>query len=187
MIERGPDGVPSFLPALVERCAALLPPAARSYSGAVPVDAWTWRSAPFAGGSDHALAASTNRPGAPRVAWATGRTGSTTRPPTRWPTVDAAELRRTAAVVAATVAALRRPGRPELAADVAAATAAWAADHVLAALPGRQPPAPPVTGAAYDPCDDRAARRRLRHRTRVATVAVAALELVGRSRLTGRH
>ena len=57
VIERGPDDLPSFLPALAERCAALLPPASRSYSGAVPCDPWTWRATPFAGASDHALLA----------------------------------------------------------------------------------------------------------------------------------
>ncbi len=56
-IERGPDDIPSFLPALAGRCATLLPPASRSYSGAVPCDPWTWRATPFAGGSDHVLLA----------------------------------------------------------------------------------------------------------------------------------
>ncbi len=41
VIERGPDDIRSFLPALATRCAALLAPASRSYSGAVPCDPWT--------------------------------------------------------------------------------------------------------------------------------------------------
>lgn len=178
VVERGPDGVPSFLPALAERCAALLPPAARSYSGAVPADAWSWRSAPYAGGSDHAIAASepTRCPVVSLGHWPDrfNHTSSDTVA-----TVDGAELRRTATVAAVTAGVLHLRSDPELAADVAAATAAWAAGHVVGALPARQPPAPPATGAEYDPYDDTAAHRRLRHRTHVATAAVAALELVG--------
>ena len=143
IIERGPDDVANPLPALAGRCAALLPPTRRSYSGAVPVDPWTWRFAPYAGGSDHAIAA-----------------GPPTRCPVislgHWPdrfnhssadtveAVDPADLRRTATILTATVGALRRRGDPELAVDTAAATGAWAAQHILDALPGRLPP-PPIT------------------------------------------
>jgi hypothetical protein len=198
IIERGPDDVANPLPALAGRCAALLPPARRSYSGAVPADPWTWRFAPYTGGSDHAIAA-----------------GPPTRCPVislgHWPdrlnhssadtieAVDPAELRRTATILTATVGVLRRRGDPELAVDVAAATGAWAAGHILDALPGRLPP-PPITSAStadrdaaepgahdqgadvprvYDPNGDGAAHRRLWHRADVAAAAVAASHLAG--------
>ena len=198
IIERGPDDVANPLPALSGRCAALLPPTRRSYSGAVPADPWTWRFAPYAGGSDHAIAA-----------------GPPTRCPVislgHWPdrfnhssadtveAVDPAELRRTATILTATVGALRGRGDPELAVDVAAATGAWAAGHILDALPGRLPP-PPITSAGtadpdaaepgaydqgadvprvYDPNEDGAAHRRLWHRAEVAAAAVDASRLTG--------
>jgi hypothetical protein len=182
VIERGPDDVPSFLPALAGRCAALLPPASRSYSGAVPCDPWTWRETPFAGGSDHALLADApaNCPAIALGHWPDRANHSSADTPGL---VDPAELRRTAVIAcAAAAAAGSRAGR-ELAADVAEATVSWAAGHVLATLPGqRQAPSPhqPTGGGqVIDPHADANAGRWLRHRCGVATAAVAALPAVG--------
>jgi hypothetical protein len=174
VIERGPDDIPSFLPALAGRCADLLPPVSRSYSGAVPCDPWTWRATPFAGGSDHALLADepTNCPAIALGHWPDRANHSSAD---TLDLVDPAELRRTAVIACATAAAVRacRADR-ELAADVAEATVSWAADHLLATLPGRrqpiQPPGPP---------DEITAARWLRHRRDVAAGAVAALSATG--------
>jgi hypothetical protein len=182
VIERGPDHLPSFLPALAERCAALLPAAGRSYSGAVPSEPWSWRSAPFAGGSDHALLvdAPTRCPTVSFGHWPdrTNHTSADTLD-----TVDAAELRRTAAVATAAVVAVRGRADPQLAADVADATAAWAAGYVLDALPGRRATAPPVAatdgGSVLDPRDCAQTARVVAHRGAVAVGAVRTLGVAG--------
>lgn len=182
VIERGPDDLPSVLPALTERCAALLPPAARSYSGAVPCDPWTWRTTPFAGGSDHALLA--DEPvRCPAIAlghWPdlTNHSSADTLA-----MVDPAELRRSATIACAVLAAVRASDDPGLAGDIIESTAAWAAEHVLGVLPGRRPA--PVPGAdrpdvpVFDARAAGAGLRWLDHRTRVATGAVRALRLAG--------
>ena len=150
VIERGPDDIPSFLPALAGRCAALLPPASLSYSGAVPCDPWTWRATPFAGGSDHALLADapTRCQAIALGHWPDRANHSSADTPDL---VDPAELRRTAVIACAMAAAVRDRADPRLAADVGEATVSWAAEHVLAVLPGRRPaPAHPAAppGAA---------------------------------------
>lgn len=179
VIERGPDDLPSFLPALADRCAALLPPRSRSYSGAVPCDAWTWRSTPYAGGSDHALPADvpTRCPVVSLGHWPDRSNHSSSD---TLDAVDPDEVRRTGVVVASAVAALRGRSDPRLAADVADATAAWAADHVLAVLPGRRSPrgAPPP-GVLLDALDDGQARRWSRHRAAVASGAIRTLGTAG--------
>jgi hypothetical protein len=179
VIERGPDDIDSFLPALAARCAALLPPAARSYSGAVPCDPWTWRATPFAGGSDHALLADDPvRCQAIGLGhWPDRANHSSADSPDL---VDPAELRRTAVIAAGTIAAARRHGDPELTADVAEATVSWAAEHVLAVLPGRRM-RPPVQAdePVLDPHDEANAARWLRHRGAVACGAVGALATAG--------
>ncbi|MFV2010761.1 MULTISPECIES: DUF4910 domain-containing protein [unclassified Micromonospora] len=183
MIERGPDDVPSFLPALAGRCADLVPARARSYSGAVPCDPGQTVTAPFSGGSDHALVSD-----------------APTRCPTmsfgHWPDranhtsadtldmVDPAELRRTVTVAASTVAAVRGRADPALAADVADACAGWAAGHILAALPGRQrPPAPfPYRddgSPVLDPAGDAASVRRVAHRSEIVGRCVSTLTYAG--------
>jgi len=192
VIERGPDDLPSFLPALAERCAALLPPDSRSYSGAVPCDPWTWRATPFAGGSDHALLADapTRCPAIALGHWPdrTNHSSADTLD-----VVDPAELRRTAVVAGAVVAAVRGRPDPCIAADVADATVSWAAEHVLAALPGRRLPARsaspadpahrladgPANGPVLDPRAEASTRRWLDHRAKVAVGAVRALGLAG--------
>ena len=187
VIERGPDDIPSFLPALAGRCAALLPPASLSYSGAVPCDPWTWRATPFAGGSDHALLA--DAPARCQAIalghWPDRANHSSADTPDL---VDPAELRRTAVIACAMAAAVRGRADPRLAADVGEATVSWAAEHVLAALPGRRPapahlPAPPGGGPdadpVLDPHDDANAWRWLRHRRAVAIGAIRALSAAG--------
>jgi hypothetical protein len=83
-------------------------------------------------------------------------------------------------IAAGTIAAARRHGDPELTADVAEATVSWAADHVLAVLPGRRM-RPPVQAdePVLDPHDDVNAVRWLRHRGAVACGAVGALATAG--------
>ena len=207
VIERGPDDVPSFLPALAGRCAELLPPASRSYSGAVPCDPWTWRETPFAGGSDHALLADAPA-GCPAISLGHWPDRANHSSADTQDLVDPAELRRTAVIACAAAAAVRGRDDRELTADVGEATVSWAAGHVLATLPGqRQAPhrdvsqltgTPPpasrgvdVTSTAtggcgcdidrhvIDPRDDANAARWLRHRRDVATGAVAALSATG--------
>lgn len=183
VVERGPDDIPSFLPALAARCAALLPPASLSYSGAVPCEPWTWRATPFAGGSDHALLADAPvRCQAIALGhWPDRFNHSSADTPDR---VDPAELRRTGVISCAVAAAVRGRGDPGLAADVGDATVSWAAEHVLATLPGRRSvPAPPADGPNADPVldarDDANAGRWLRHRRTVALGAIAALPAAG--------
>jgi Peptidase family M28 len=182
VIERGPDDLPSFLPALAERCAALLPPAARSYSGAVPCDRWTWRSTPFAGGSDHALLADepARCPAITLGHWPdlTNHSSADTLD-----TVDPAELRRSAAIAGATVAAVRGCQTVPMAADITDATVAWAAELVLGVLPGRRQaggtvPAAPGD-AVFDPQSGEGVLRWLDHRGGVGAAAVRALRLTG--------
>jgi hypothetical protein len=187
VIERGPDDIPSFLPALAGQCAALLPSASRSYSGAVPCDPWTWRATPFAGGSDHALLA--DAPARCQAIalghWPDRANHSSADTPDL---VDPAELRRTAVIACAMAAAVRGRADPSLAADVGDATVSWAAEHVLATLPGRRP-APTQTPAraggapnadlVLDPHDDANAWRLLRHRRTVALAAILALSAAG--------
>jgi hypothetical protein len=183
VIERGPDDLPSFLPALAERCAALLPPVTRSYSGAVPCDPWTWRATPFAGASDHALVADapTRCPAIALGHWPDRLNHSSAD---TLGAVDPVELRRTAAIAGAAVAAVRGRTDPDLAGDVAEATVSWAAEHILAALPGRrQPPGQPRRQAAgqgvLDPLAEPNAWRLLEHRAGTASGAVLALDVAG--------
>ena len=175
VIERGPDDIGSFLPALATRCAALLPSASRSYSGAVPCDPWTWRETPFAGGSDHALFA--DQPTRCQVLglghWPDRVNHSSADTPDL---VDPEELKRTAIIAAACVAAVCGSDDPELAADVAEATIGWAAEHALAVLPGRRAQAPlQSVEPAIDPHDELNAVRWLRHRGSVALKALGAV------------
>ncbi len=158
VIERGPDEVPSFLPALAERCAALLPSATRSYSGAVPCDPWTWRATPFAGGSDHALL-SDSPAGSQAIAlghWPDRANHTSADTPDL---VDPAELARTAAIACAVAAAVRGRADRELAADLGEATVSWAADYLLATLPGRRPPSAPALHPMTGSCSILAPRR----------------------------
>jgi Peptidase family M28 len=162
VIERSPDELPSFLSALAERCAALLP-AARSYSGAVSCDRWAWRATPHLGASDHALV---RCPSVGLGHWPDrfNHTSADTLDK-----VDPAELRRTATIAAASVAAVRHA--PELASDLVDATVSWAVGH-LTALPG------PVS-AGPGMLDPWHPARRLAHRTDVALGTVRSLAGLG--------
>ncbi len=179
VIERAPDELPSPLSAVAQRCAALIPPVARSYSGAVPCDTWAWRATPYVGASDHAILAGrpTECPAISLGHWpdAANHTSADILD-----LVDPDELRRTATIAGATIAALRgTPCDPELAADLADATVAWAAAHVLGALPGARPVPPPrpADGPLLDPWATDQASRLLAHRTVVAVDVVRSLGL----------
>ena len=150
VIERAPDELPSAVSAVAERCAALIPPAARSYSGAVGCDTWAWRATPFVGASDHGMLAGppTRCPAVSIGHWPdhanhTGADGLEL--------VDPDELRRSATIAGATIAALRDAGDPELAADVTDATVSWAAGLLLSAMPGAAPVPPPLPPPVLPP------------------------------------
>ena len=196
VIERAPDELPSPLSAIAERCAALVPARARSYSGAAPSDTWAWRATPYVGASDHAMPA--GRPtGCPAISLGHWPDDANHTSADTIELVDPDELRRTATIAGATVAALRGLGHGSnhglddgldhslnyddaLAADVAAATVAWAANHVLSALPGSRATAPrPVAGPALDPWAPEHAARLLDHRAIVAANTVRSLRITG--------
>jgi hypothetical protein len=165
--------------AIAERCAALVPPAARSYSGAVPCDTWAWRATPYVGASDHAMLAGppTSCPTVSLGHWPDNANHTDADVPDL---VDPFELRRTATIAGATIAALRSDDA-ELAADVRDATLAWAAGYVLSAMPGArpQPPAPPERGPSLDPWAPEHTGRLLAHRGSVARAVVRSLPTPG--------
>lgn len=205
VIERAPDELPSYLSALAERCAALLPVTTRSYSGAVGCDTWTWRSTPHVGASDHALLAAppTRCPAVGLGHWPDRFNHSSADTLDK---VDPDELRRTATIAGATVAAVRAahgadgpsaddgpsdhrpsdhgPSVDGLRADLVEATLAWAAGHICAGLPGAAPYRPPAAEspagvAVLDPWAPEQASRRMAHRAAVATAAVRSLATLG--------
>ena len=133
IVEQSPEHLPHFLNALVDACVRALPPQARSYSGAVGCDVWTWRSTPFVGASDHSVLAD-RAIGVPAVQlghWPDrfNHTGADTLDK-----VDPAEVRRTAAIAASALAAAA-------AADTTAAhriaeiVTRWTAHRMTACLP----------------------------------------------------
>jgi hypothetical protein len=190
IVERAPDELPSPLSAVAERCAELMPSAGRSYSGAVPCDTWSWRATPYVGASDHAMLAGppTNCPAVSLGHWPdlANHTSADTLD-----LVDPDELRRTATIAGATVAALRAmPHDPELAADVTDAVLAWGGARILSALPHPRPPHPGRTppdqagpgrtaadqaGPVLDPFDPDHAAGLVRHRADAAVAAAASL------------
>ena len=180
VIERAPEELPSPVSAIAERCAELIPPAARSYSGAVPCDTWAWRATPYVGASDHAMLAGppTNCPAISIGHWpdSANHTGADTVD-----LVDPQELRRTATIAGATIAAMRTDDDPRLSADVTDATAAWAVGYVLSAMPGARPlpPAPPdgplAEGPRLDPWAPEHLGRLLAHRGVVARDVIRSL------------
>jgi Peptidase family M28 len=173
VIERAADELASPISAVVERCAALLPARARSYSGAVPCDTWAWRATPYVGASDHAML--TGRPTCcPSVSLGHWPDPANHTSADTLDLVDGDELRRTATIAGAAVGALRAAvADQELSAELDEGTLAWAAAHVLSALPGSRAvpplaasPAPP--GPVLDPLAAGHAARLLAHRAEVA-------------------
>jgi hypothetical protein len=160
VVERSPDERPHPASAVAERAAALLPTGPWSYSGAVPCGTWAHRVTPHLGASDHALLT-----GCPSIGLG------------HWPDrfnhtsadtvdkVDPAEIRRTATIAGAVLAAERRRRTdPELARDLDQTTLAWAVRHLTA----QAPPRPAGGPAVLDPWSPRQQRRRLAHRAAVA-------------------
>jgi len=184
VIERSPDELPSYLSALAERCAALLPVGARSYSGAVGCDTWMWRSTPHVGASDHGLLAAmpTRCPAVGLGHWPDRFNHSSADTLDK---VDPEELRRTATIAGATVAAARAARCDDaLRADVVDATLAWAAGQVCSGMPGAAPYRPPAAGyladePVLDPWAPDHAALRMAHRAAVATATVRSLAALG--------
>lgn len=168
VIERSPDEKPSYVTALAERVAALMP-GTRSYSGAVPCDVWGWRSVPHVGASDHALF--------PCPSVGLGHWPDRFNH-TRFDTFDkvsAAELRRTATLAASVIGAIRIDDAA-LDADVADATLAWAAAYVAGGMAGAAPRRQlEWNEPVYDPWCASAAARRQAHRRAVAQATVSSL------------
>jgi hypothetical protein len=136
-VERTPSYLSHPVDAVIEYCLRSLPPAQRSYSGAVGCDAWTYRVTPFVGASDHAILAD-RAVGVPAVQighWPDRYNHSSADTIDK---IDPRELRRAATIAAATVAAFA------LTADRTAIDAI-AARHALATLAERlpDPGAPP--------------------------------------------
>jgi hypothetical protein len=183
IVERAPDHLPSWLSAMVEGCVRLLPQASRSFSGAVPCDTWSWRATPFAGASDHSLLADRC------VACPSVQLG-------HWPDrfnhssadtidkVDPDELRRTACVAGAAVAAACHAD-PEDGAEMEALVLSWASARLLECLPPATAEPPPRPGWV-DPLDPALQAQRLAHRTDLAVGSVLALGSLYPSR-AGRH
>jgi uncharacterized protein DUF4910 len=129
IVERSPDHLPTAANALVEHCLELLPLAGRSYSGAVPVEPWTFRSTPFVGASDHGLFAD-RAIGCPALMlghWPDAFNHTTEDTLDK---VDPVELRRTATAAAAT-ALLVAPADREAEERLQRIVARWAARRLL--------------------------------------------------------
>ncbi|MFI0960867.1 M28 family peptidase [Streptomyces sp. NPDC021080] len=133
IVEHSPEYLPHFANALVEACVRALPPAARSYSGAVGCDVWAWRTTPFVGASDHAVLAD-RAIGCPAVQlghWPDrfNHSGADTLDK-----VDPQELRRSAAIAASAAAVVATAGAPE-ADRLAHLLTRWTARRMTACLP----------------------------------------------------
>lgn len=190
VVERAADELPSPISAVAERCAALIPPAARSYSAAVPCDTWAWRATPYVGASDHAMLA--DRPTCcPTVSLGHWPDLANHTSADTLELVDPDELRRTATIAGATIAALRcAPSDVELATDIADTTLSWAATQVLTSLPGPRlrPPEPTWPGGpVLDPWAPDALARLFTHRAAVAAATVRSLRGVGTPPPAVRH
>lgn len=154
-VERTPGYLPHPVNAVVDYCLRSLPPAQRSYSGAVGCDTWTYRVTPFVGASDHAILAD-RAVGVPAIQighWPDRYNHSSADTIDK---IDPQELRRAATATAATVAAFALTGDRT-------AIDAIAARHALATLAERlpDPGAPPSSPDGWiDPhAGDQAAYR----------------------------
>ncbi|QMU77874.1 DUF4910 domain-containing protein [Streptacidiphilus sp. PB12-B1b] len=133
IVEHGPEYLPHFAGALVEACVRALPPAARSYSGAVDCDVWAWRATPFVGASDHAVLAD-RAIGCPSVQlghWPDRFNHSSADTLDK---VDPQELRR-AAAVAASAALVAAQADGAAAGGIADLLVRWTAERMTACLP----------------------------------------------------
>jgi hypothetical protein len=166
IVERSPDDLPSYLNAVVEGCAAALPQAGRSYSGAVGCDTWAWRATPFVGASDHLLVVEppTSRPAVSLGHWPDRFNHSSADTLDK---VDPDELGRTATVAGAAVTMIRAAADGR-AGDLLDAVVSWSAGRLLDCLAPALHSGPPLAGRP-DPAD------LLRHRAAVATGSVRAV------------
>lgn len=176
IVERAPDSMPGVLSAVVENCVELLPPQGRSYSGAVGCDTWAWRATPFVGASDQLLL-SDPATGCPAVQLG------------HWPDrfhhtsddtmdkVDPAELRRTGAVAAAALTAVRDTGADE-AAELESVVTRWGVRQLHDCCTGL-PHAPAADAAGgkdvFDPASPQHRGELLRHRLAVVSRSLAAV------------
>jgi hypothetical protein len=133
IVEYGPEYLPHYANALIEACVRALPPAARSYSGAVGCDTWAWRTTPFVGASDHAILGD-RAIGCPAVQlghWPDNfnHSGADTLDK-----VDPQELRRSAAI-AASAAAVVATADGRDADRIAQLLTRWTARRMTACLP----------------------------------------------------
>ncbi len=180
IVERSPLHVPTALTALVEECVRALPPAARSFSGAVGCDTWTWRSTPFTGASDHGVLCD-RAIGCPAVQlghWPDRHHHSEADDTDK---VDPQELRRCGAVSAAALAVLCQagtPGAPLAWEDLAATVARWGARRLTGHLPAPGAPAYGRTGWT-DPAAAVYAGRALDREARAVTGALDSLRQLG--------
>ncbi|MGP4009064.1 DUF4910 domain-containing protein [Streptomyces sp. 4N124] len=144
IVEYGPEYLPHYANALVEACVRALPPAARSYSGAVGCDTWAWRTTPFVGASDHAILAD-RAIGCPAVQlghWPDRFNHSSADTLDK---VDPQELRRSAAI-AASAAAVAATADGRDADRITQLLTRWTARRMTACLPSAD--GPPSEGLA---------------------------------------
>ncbi|GAB2808644.1 DUF4910 domain-containing protein [Streptomyces daliensis] len=180
IVERSPQHLPSCLTPVVEECVRALPPAGRSFSGAVGCDTWAWRATPFTGASDHGVLADRSL-GIPSVQLG------------HWPDrfhhsdadsvdkTDPAELRRSAAVAASALTLLceaHGEDGPVGMAELAALTARWGARRLAERLPAPGAPEHSRTGRV-DPFAAEHAEAALERTAAVAAGALTSLEALG--------
>jgi hypothetical protein len=136
IIEQSPEYLPHVLNAVADACVRAVPPAARSYSGAVGCDVWAWRSTPFVGASDHALLAD-RATGCPAIQighWPDRFNHSSADGLDK---VDPQEIRRAASVAAGVLAGLGEADERH-ARELADVVVRWSAARMVRCLP---PPA----------------------------------------------
>ncbi|MFJ5845538.1 DUF4910 domain-containing protein [Streptomyces sp. NPDC092903] len=178
IVEYSPEYLPHYANALVEACVRALPPAARSYSGAVGCDTWAWRTTPFVGASDHAILAD-RAIGCPAVQlghWPDrfNHSGADTLDK-----VDPGELRRSTAIAASAAAVAATADGPD-ADRMARLLTQWTARRMTACLPSADGPPPGPPGADGPPSEERAVAR-LTRRWHYGRDALSTLRPLGAS------